>query len=181
MVFLHVVLPAMGLGWVLTYEMLKPSHFLLSWIHNEPYTGLGFPVSPVVLCLALAGIMAVLAWFLPSTIMAACNAAFHAGRRVPAPGAYRKALLATMPSFAVHLAFLALAFLLMTNGHQPLARMWSIIDIVFVVALVLSLAWSLAGMTVAVKNVFGHPAAPSLLGIAIYAGLLVAVVILLFF
>ena len=179
-VLVHLAIPALGLAWVVSYALMKPSHFLLSWMYNEPYTGFGVSLPPLALIAILAGILMLLTWFLPAAILFGFNALPATRQGTRPPRAFSSVLLATMPSFAIHHAFLTLAFWLMTSGVRFFWGMRTMEDTLFSIALLVSLAWSLGSMTIAVKNVFGKHNVPSVLGIVTYVVLLVALFAVLF-
>lgn len=179
-VALALAMPGLGLGWILSYSLLGPSTFLLAWVYLTPVDVLGIVMSPPLLLLVLAGLVVALTWFLPVILLFAFTAMSPAARLAPRPGRFRRFLLATIPSYAVHLLFIIVVSWLVPSGVTFFHGMRTVEDSIFTIALVASLGYSLASMTIAARNARGCGILLPVLGIATYIAFLALAFWLLF-
>ncbi len=175
-----VALPSLGFAWVLLYTVTSPASFLLVLQHATEIDLLGTGWNPYLLLFPLGGIVTLMFWFVPSLFMFTFNFCKQANRKGPGKLFCTRFFAGASYCFGIHLPFLTLSFLLMATRATFFWGMRTVEDVVFTIALLVSLGVQLASQVIFSKNYFARGFLPSLAAVILYVIILAGAIVLLF-
>ncbi|MFX0099800.1 MAG: hypothetical protein ACFFCS_09465 [Candidatus Hodarchaeota archaeon] len=152
--FFSILIPSFGLSWILLYTIVGGKNFTLVLQYNDPILVLDVEIPVIVVFLALAAIVLVGFWFIPSMIFYLINMVRPTNHIKPLAKQFKNYLPSSMACFNIYYVFMPITFILMTSGATFFHGMRTNEDIIFTIGLLISLILQFLILAITSKNYF---------------------------
>lgn len=149
-----VLVPSFGLSWILLYTLVGGKNFTLVLQYNDPIIVLDVEIPVMLVFLAVAAIVLLVFWFIPSMIFYGVNLMRPVNRVKPLSRLFKNYLPSSMACFNIYYLFMPLAFILMSSGATFFHGMRTGEDIIFTIGLLISLIVQFLILAIVSKNYF---------------------------